>query len=415
MKDRTIIHVPRRFALDEWGGTESVIYNLCRQQQAAGWQPEIHTSRALAPKPVETWRDISIRRYNYTYPFFGLSDAERLALDKKGGNLLSLSLLAGLACHKGVRIFHAHVTKRMGATVRTAARLRKRPFVVTLHGNIFDVPKDEAQSVVAAQQGHFEWGRPFGLLLGSRHLLENADAIICVGYSEYEAAKEKLPADRVHHLPNGVEPGNLTGGYRSAARERLGIKPDDFLFGCISRLDPQKNQKLLLEAWLCVRAQKPNARLLLCGPATNADYARELEQLIEESGFASDVHLLPAVEVESQAHKDLLAALDCFVLASRHEPFGIVVLEAWATKTPVIASAVGGLQRLVTHEQTGLHFPSGDVEALATRMRQLIDEPGLGERLACAGQAEVQERYTWQTIAAEQESIYQQAEERYPS
>jgi hypothetical protein len=71
-----ILHVPRRFALDEWGGTESVIYNLCKQQQALGQHPEIHTSRALAPIPREVWRDIPIRRYRYCYPFLGLSEAE---------------------------------------------------------------------------------------------------------------------------------------------------------------------------------------------------------------------------------------------------------------------------------------------------------------------------------------------------
>ena len=43
-----IVHVPRRFAQDVWGGTESVILNLCRQQSAAGFSPEIHTSRALS-------------------------------------------------------------------------------------------------------------------------------------------------------------------------------------------------------------------------------------------------------------------------------------------------------------------------------------------------------------------------------
>ena len=91
-----ILHIPRRFALDEWGGTESVIYNLCKQQLACGQQPEIHTSRALAPTPREVWRNIPIRRYRYCYPFLGLSTAEKLALDKKGGNLLSLDLFVHL-------------------------------------------------------------------------------------------------------------------------------------------------------------------------------------------------------------------------------------------------------------------------------------------------------------------------------
>jgi len=413
MNPRSIIHVPRRFALDEWGGTESVIYNLCRQQRAAGLNPEIHTSQALAPKASETWRGIPIRRYRYCYPFLGLSKAEKSSLDKKGGNLLSLDLLLGLSKRKDVRIFHAHVTKRMGATVRTAACIRRRPFVVTLHGNVFDVPPDEAQSLVAAQLGHFEWGRPFGLLLGSRDLLEKANAIICVGYSEYEAARRHLPESKVHYLPNGVEPEKLTDGDRPAARDRLGVKNDEFLFGCISRLDPQKNQMLLVEAWLRLRTQRQNARLLICGPATNPDYADELKQLIRKSEYEHEIRLLPPVEVESSDHRDLLAALDCFVLPSRHEPFGIVVLEAWATGNPVIASRVGGLERLVSHERTGLHFPSGDVEALAASMQLMMDETPLRQTLAVAGEQEVTGNYTWKMIAEQQEVIYQQVEEDF--
>lgn len=413
MERKTIIHVPRRFALDEWGGTESVIYHLCREQQEAGWQPEIHTSKALAQTPTETWRGIPIKRYGYTYPFLGLTAEEKLALDKKGGNLLSFSLLPGLARRNDVDIFHAHVTKRMGATVRTAARLRKRPFVVTLHGNIFDVPKDEADSIVAAQKNHFEWGRPFGMLLGSRDLLEHADAVICVGYSEYEAAKGALPHDRVYHLPNGVAPDSLVGGNRQAARQRLGVANNDFLFGCISRIDHQKNQRLLVDAWAAVYRKHPHARLVLVGPATRPDYADELRHAIAAVG-ADAGKVLPPVEVESDEHRDLLAALDCFVLPSRHEPFGIVILEAWAAGKPVIASHVGGLQRLIRDGETGLHFPSGNTDALATMMTNVMENADLAKALAVNGNREVNAKYTWKTIASQQADIYSEARSRFP-
>lgn len=410
-----ILHVPRRFAIDEWGGTESVIYNLCKEQQKLGFQPEIHTSRALAPTPREVWRDIPIRRYRYCYPFLGLSEADIHALDKKGGNLLSLDLFFHLLAAKDVRIYHAHVLKRMGGAVLTAARYRKKPFVATLHGNIFDVPKAEAASIVEAQEGHFEWGKPFGAIFRSRHLLEDADAVLCVGYSEYEKAKAALGHDRVYHLSNGVTAEAFANGDRAKGRALLGWPEDAIAFGCLSRIDPQKNQLLLVEAFAKLVAEQPQKtfRLLLGGPVTAPAYREEIVNFIRERGLEQLVTLHPSVVAESELHQNLLAALDAFVLPSRHEPFGIVVLEAWAAGLPVIASNIGGLQMLVSHEKDGLHFPPGDAEALTAALRRIATEPGLGRALATAGYAKMTGQYTWKAVNERLEEIYQFAESRH--
>jgi hypothetical protein len=93
---KTVVHVPRRFVAEEWGGTETVILEISRQQQRAGLRPVILTSRALARQAAETIGGVPVKRYPYCYPFLGLSSADRAALDKKGGNLLSLSLFWAL-------------------------------------------------------------------------------------------------------------------------------------------------------------------------------------------------------------------------------------------------------------------------------------------------------------------------------
>ncbi|MEI6673605.1 MAG: glycosyltransferase family 4 protein [Verrucomicrobiota bacterium] len=410
-----ILHIPRRFALDEWGGTESVIYNLCKQQLASGQQPEIHTSRALAPTPREVWRDIPIRRYRYCYPFVGLTTADILALDKKGGNLLSLDLFWHLLAARDVRIYHAHVLKRMGGAVLTAARLRRKPCVVTLHGNIFDVPAAEAASIVEAQQGHCEWGKPFGALFRSRHLLDEADAVLCVGFSEYEKAKAALGHDRVYHLPNGVTAAAFAAGNRAAGRQALGWPEDVIGFGCLSRIDPQKNQLLLVEAFAALVAAHPRQahRLLLGGPVTAPGYLEDIRECIGRHRLEALVTLHPAVVAESSLHRDLLAALDAFVLPSRHEPFGIVILEAWAAGLPVIASNIGGLSQLVSHERDGLHFPAGDAAALSAALARLAGDAGQRRALAVAGQAKISGHYTWAAVNAQLEQIYQLTEIRH--
>lgn len=408
-----ILHIPRRFAQQEWGGTESVILNFCRQQRLAGLAPEIHTSRALSRIPRENWRDIPIFRYRYSYPFFGLSAAEKAALDKKGGNLLSLQLFWGLLSRPDVRIYHAHVLKRMGGAVYRAAQLRRRPFVVSLHGNIFDVPKEEADSIVEAQQGHFEWGRPFGMIFGSRKLLEVADAVICVGYSEFEAARASLSHDRVYHLPNGVNIEHFKEEGREAMRCRLGLPPDAVLAGCISRLDPQKNQELLLRSFNRIAPDYPQLHLLISGPATLPAYAEKLQQIAHEGPAPGRVHFMGPVQPESDEHAALFAALDIFVLASRHEPFGIVALEAWAAGKALIASRVGGLQHFVQHGRNGLTIESGNEEELADCLGQMAKSPQLRASLAAAGKAVVQSAYSWKQVVSDLEDIYRKSEERY--
>ena len=255
---------------------------------------------------------------------------------------------------------------------------------------------------------HLEWGKAFGMLFRSRKLLEQADAVLCVGHSEYVAAKEALPHGRVHYLANGVNPEAFENGDRAGVRAELGFAEEDFVFGCISRIDPQKGQLLLIEALGKLAAENPRAKLLLAGPVTDPDYGAQLEKAINRLGLGDRVRLLEPVKPESARHAGLLAALDCFVLPSRHEPFGIVVLEAWAAGKPVIVSRVGGLQRLVDGGEDGLFFESGDVGELASQMMAMLDGAGR-EKLATAGREKVLRRYTWKKVAGDLERIYQDA------
>ncbi len=405
-----IIHIPRRFVQSEWGGTESVLVNICREQQKAGFNPIIHTSCALSKPGKEKWENLPIVRHRYCYPFLGLSKADKLALDKKGGNLISLCLLRNLIKEKNVRLYHAHVTKRMGGTVLVAARKNKKPCVVTLHGNMFDVPKAEQNAVIQAQKGHFDWGRLFGAFLKSRTLLNEADAIICVGHSEYLAASKALGHGRVHYLPNGVTPTTFQGGSGKKARAALGIPPSAWLLGCISRLDPQKDQISLIRALAQVRKNHPEAHLLLAGPETVAGYKDALLKEAATWGVQEALHLTDAFKPESDELRDALASLNAFCLPSRHEPFGIVILEAWSAHLPIITSTAGGLAHLVENEKDGLTFPAEDVDALAAAWIKLIDNPTLAKNLAQAGALKVDTEYTWPKVAEALEVIYQKAE-----
>lgn len=412
-RSSTIIHVPRRFTASEWGGTETVILEISRQQQRAGNAPVIFTSMALDKCPSESISGIPVRRFPYCYPFFNLSPAQRAAMDKKGGNLLSLSLFKSLLTEPDVRLFHAHVLKRLGGEVRTAARLRRKPYVVTLHGGVFDVPTAELNTMLEPIAGKFEWGRPFGALFGSRRVLDDADHVICVGQSERDKALKSLSHDRITYLPNGVDSSRFASGNGAAFRKSHGIPDDAFLILNISRIDAQKNQRLLLEAFAHLYKQQPRARLIFIGPETQPAYAKQLRAFIREQRLESAVQILPGIPNDRPELVDAYHASDVFVLPSMHEPFGIVVLEAWSASKPVIASRLGGLQSLISEGRTGM-FIDPNVESaptdLAARIEELICNPDHRQELGRAGRAEVLQQYDWERIQILCEDIYSAAE-----
>jgi len=408
-----IVHVPRRFVADEWGGTETVILEISRQQQRAGGDPEILTSMALASRREEEIGGIPVRRYGYTYPFFGLSREDRAAMDKKGGNLLSLSLFSALLTRPQVRLFHAHALKRLGGEVRTAARLRGKPFVVTLHGGVFDVPEAERQQMMRPIANKPEWGKVFGALFGSRRILEDADQVICVGAGELEKARGQLGHDRIAYLPNGVDSRRFATGDGAAFRKKHQISPEAFVVLNISRIDPQKNQAMLLDAFSEFVREQPTAVLVLIGPETQPDYAAALRQTIADRRLGSSVRLLPGLRNDDPMLVQAYHASDVFVLPSRHEPFGIVALEAWSAGKAVIANHVGGLRALIRDGENGLFISpgvEGNAGELAQRLRALVRDPGLRQRLGEAGRAEAVGRYDWSRVASELESLYQAAE-----
>jgi len=410
----TVVHVPRRFVAEEWGGTETVILEISRQQQRAGGTPVIMTSMALARQRNEIIGGVLVKRYPYCYPFFGLSADDRAALDKKGGNLLSLSLFYALYREPKVRLFHAHALKRLGGEVRTAARLRKKPFVVSLHGGVFDVPAAELGTMLKPIENKMEWGKPFGALFGSRKVLEDADFVICVGQSELEKAKRILTHDRIAYLPNGVDCAKFTTGDGAAFRAQHGIPPDAFLVLNISRIDAQKNQALLLEAFARFRLQEPKAFLVLIGPETQPSYAAKLRELVVTRQLDRQVKILPGMRNDQPELVQAFHAANVFVLPSMHEPFGIVVLEAWSAGRAVIASRVGGLQALVRDGETGLFMDPNAPTAvadLAAQLARLAGDPGFCKALGEAGRREARAHYDWEQIGRQLEDLYRLAEE----
>lgn len=272
---------------------------------------------------------------------------------------LLAAVRAGRRLRPDVVYAHSHTTALLGSLVAG----RRRPLVLHLH-----------RAATASMRTQF------------RRALRRVRRFVAVSRAcaaEWIAAG--VPSDRVTVVHNGVDPDVFrpTGtGERAHLRAELGARPDDLLVGYVGRLDPDKGVDVLLEAFRKLHSARPGSRLVVVGevttlpPSARPQWRRRLDDL----AAGEPVGLLPAREDVVP----VLRALDVLALPSRSETFGLVVLEAMACGTPVVASAVGGIPEILTGEFARFLVPPEDSNALADALADAADalaaDPGWRER-----------------------------------
>jgi glycosyltransferase involved in cell wall biosynthesis len=227
----------------------------------------------------------------------------------------------------------------------------------------------------------------------------SADRVVAI--SSYTAAEIRELAD----VPITVIPytTGLTGG--APENRRTGpATPFPVLF--VGRLVARKGVSTLLAA---ARQLAPTLalRVSVIGegperPALEAQIAREgLQDVVELRGRVPSAELIRAYQESGVLV--LPAVVDA---RGDTEGLGVVLLEAMSCGTPVIASDIGGITDIVTHERTGLLVPPGDPAALAAATRRLATDPALWRRLAEAGRRRFHEDFSWTAIVRRWEEVY---------
>jgi len=393
-----IVNVLRRFSFTEWGGTETVVWNTSKELARLGYRPQIVSTTALCHTPEETVENIPIHRYPYFYPYFPLSEPNRLALDKKGGNPFSLPMYRYLQ-QVDADLIHCHTMARLGETVRAAATPRHIPYVVSFHGGHFDVPVKELEEMRRPVRQSLNYGRLIDLFLGRNRFIAESSGIICVGYNEYEIARGRYPDKPVMYLPNGVDIDRFTTPAQYDFRDKWRISPNARMILCVSRIDYQKNQKMLLSLLDRLKSEQENVHLVLIGPVTAPNYYNEMLDIIAKRGLQPYLTTITGVPPDSPELLAAYRAADLFILPSIHEPFGIVVLEAWAAGVPVIASSTGGLNKLIDHNLNGLLFDNTDLDQLANAYREVTRNRQLRDQLVKNASTTVKTQYSWSTVS----------------
>ncbi|MBO7329025.1 MAG: glycosyltransferase family 4 protein, partial [Lentisphaeria bacterium] len=331
-------HIVRRFSFSEWGGTESVVWHIAKQQKAQGMTPEILCTAALDKVGIEVVEGITIRRFPYFYPYFPMPGKDKLALDKKGGNPFAPELMQALKSGS-YDIFHIHAGGRLAKYALHLSKKLSIPTLMSLHGGSCAIPPQEMALMLRPLKNKFSYGGIIDRLYRLPPTPESqADVLLALSNEEAGKLKNIYPGKRIELFPNGILHRELpdAGDFRT----RYHIPENKKVLLCISRIDYQKNQKILLE----LLKKHPDTHLLLIGPVTAQWYLDELLADAEISGVKDRVTVIPGLPPDSVELLQALKTAYCFILPSRHEPFGIAALEALDAELPLIAAKVGGLQ-----------------------------------------------------------------------
>jgi len=291
-----------------------------------------------------------------------------------------------------------------------ALRLRQGlPIPVVHMSHTLGYPKNSA-----VQQA---WERePPTRLQVEYEVLKHSDHLI----AESQASKDHMVQDygvnpeRIEIIPCGVDTSLFHPRDRQRARHRLGLSGGPILL-FIGRLQPLKGIDILLQCAYEVRHRHDDVQVLIVGGGVDSNDPHErqererLHALMRQLGLAEHVRFIDAQPQEALAY--YYAAADVLVMPSHYESFGMVVLEAMACGTPVVASHVGGLASTVLQGQTGFLAPVGDAQAFARSIEQLIGAPELWRSMSEAAYLRAQ-AYTWPRIMKRTLQLYRELQSR---
>ncbi|MCB1182867.1 glycosyltransferase family 4 protein [bacterium] len=221
-----------------------------------------------------------------------------------------------------------------------------------------------------------------------------------------------FPADKLVYLPQGVDLARFTpatAAEKRALRSERGLDPDGPLVLFVGTILERKGVDLLVEAWAAVQARLPGAQLALVGmhefdgSHENRDALNAFAGAMRERVAAGGLRV-----VFAGLHNDIVPwyrAADLFVLPSRKEGFGNVILEAMACRVPVVVTPMDGVA-LETVDPGVNGLIVRDVPELAAGIASLLEDPERAARFGEAGAARVRRLFDLEAIADRYDELY---------
>ncbi len=203
----------------------------------------------------------------------------------------------------------------------------------------------------------------------------------------------------LHVVGAGVTPEEVTGGDGVGFRERHAIAGPIVLQ--VGAMAFDKGTIATVHAMQQLWQAGSDATLVLIGAPLE-----HFQQFFNQLPATTSARIRVLAYASDAERRDAYAAAQLLTLPSRTDSFGIVFLEAWCNKLPVIGADAGGISDLVRHEGDGLLVPFGDIAGLARAIERLLTDPQLALHYGAMGYAKVHARYTWELIYATIAPIY---------
>lgn len=340
------------------GGAETVLLNIVRRLDLGRFEPSVLVTGTgwLHDQLVAAGIDT------------------RIESSTKANDWGFLGRLVALIRSQQFDIVHSHLDG-MNFYAALAGLRSHRPVVVTYHGAIGDW-----------NRRNFKNRLKYGLI---RH---TASRIVTV--SDYLrknlTSAWGFPEAKMERIYNGVD----FAAFESAEvtrplREELDLPQDSLLVGMVGNIRKSKGYPYLIEAARKTVSRFASAYFIIVGHGKGA-LLDDLTQRIDEAGLRDRVLLTGFRDDVPQIVKQL----DLFVLSSTTEGLSIATIEAMGLGKPVVVTASGGPQEIVTDGATGYIVPPADAQALARRIGDMLASPDERNRLGTAAREAVRRRFS---------------------
>jgi len=250
--------------------------------------------------------------------------------------------------------------------------------------------------------------------------LEMADAIVAVS-NETKADIERLfevDPKRVHVIHNGIDLEEYRRVDAVDALSRNGIDPKTPYLLFVGRITRQKGIIHLVRA---IQFMDPDFPIVLCAGAPDTpEIGEEMNEAVAAAQKKRKNIFWIEEMLDRKAVVELYSHAAVFCCPSIYEPFGIINLEAMASETAVVASAVGGIKEVVVDNETGFLVPVDFVKGtfkltdpekfsrdLASKINQLMKDRQLREKFGAAGRKRAEEYFSWTRIAEKTKALYE--------
>lgn len=236
-------------------------------------------------------------------------------------------------------------------------------------------------------------------LTAAYYLIQTAMEKIVARIAVSEAARQTL----VRHvggdavlIPNGVNCADYEAARPLPGYPRSG--PTLFFIGRID--EPRKGLQVLLAALPAIVAEHPDVQVLIAGPGDQQQATEDLPEPVRG-------HLRFLGLVSEAEKRSAFTSADLYIAPNTGgESFGIVLLEAMAAGTPVVASDLEAFARVLDDGRAGVVFASEDASSLAATVNALLSDPHRREQLSRAGHVRARQ-FDWEVVAGEIENVYQ--------